>query len=184
LLRKHTIRQFNISLHDAEENIPEAEWGRYLQEVFSFADEQACRSYFSFRLWNEGSESSMRYNAFCETFLKHRYGCCEFEGQGRSMKLSDHIFLQRNARFDWPDGKTEGGERRNCFAMRDQIAILVDGTVVPCCLDADAQINLGNILEQDFKSIIESERAVKIAEGFRRHVAVEPFCKSCGFVMP
>jgi radical SAM protein with 4Fe4S-binding SPASM domain len=184
LLRKHTIRQFNISLHDAEENIPEAEWGRYLQEVFSFADEQACRSYFSFRLWNEGSESSMRYNAFCEAFLKERYGCCEFEGRVRSMKLSDHIFLQRNARFDWPDGKTEGGERRNCFAMRDQIAILVDGTVVPCCLDADAQINLGNILEQDFKSIIESERAVKIAEGFRRHVAVEPFCKSCGFVMP
>jgi MoaA/NifB/PqqE/SkfB family radical SAM enzyme len=45
-------------------------------------------------------------------------------------------------------------------------------------------MNLGNVLEQDFKSIIESERAVKIAEGFRRHVAVEPFCKSCGFVMP
>lgn len=183
LLQNHKIRQYNISLHDAEENIKEERWSDYLQEVFSFAEKESHRSYFSFRLWNEGSDSSVRYNSFCETFLQKRYNC-DFAEKKRNVKLSDHIFLQRNSRFDWPDGQMEGSEKRNCFALRDQIAILVDGTVVPCCLDADAKINLGNVLTQEFSDIIESDRARKIAEGFRRHVAVEPFCKSCGFVMP
>ncbi|HQJ60857.1 MAG TPA: SPASM domain-containing protein, partial [bacterium] len=65
--------------------------------------------------------------------------------------------------------------------LRDQIGILVDGTVVPCCLDSEGSIALGNINTQDFSSIIESERAEAIYEGFSSRNAVEDLCRKCGY---
>jgi len=59
--------------------------------------------------------------------------------------------------------------------------ILVDGTVVPCCLDGEGVINLGNIHESDFSQIVESERANNIFNGFSRREAVEELCRKCGY---
>ena len=36
-----------------------------------------------------------------------------------------------------------------CHALKDQLAILVDGTIVPCCLDNNGDINLGNIYKNE-----------------------------------
>lgn len=65
--------------------------------------------------------------------------------------------------------------------LRNQVAILVDGTVVPCCLDGEGIISLGNINEIDFSKIIDSERANNILDGFSRREAVEELCKKCGY---
>ncbi|WP_312712672.1 SPASM domain-containing protein, partial [Proteiniclasticum ruminis] len=65
--------------------------------------------------------------------------------------------------------------------LKDQVGILTDGTVVPCCLDGEGIINLGNISEQSFFSILSSERAVNLAEGFSRRIAVEELCRKCGY---
>ncbi len=183
ILVHHKIRQYNISLHDAEENLPESEWGSYLENVTSFAQDQNENSYFSLRLWNEGSESSILYNQFCETFLKDKFAVEEMENRC-NLKLADHIFLQRSSRFAWPGGDGKGSEERNCYALRDHIAILSDGTVVPCCLDADGNMSLGNIMQESLETILRKERTQRIAEGFRQHRVVESFCKTCGFIMP
>ena len=98
--------------------------------------------------------------------------------------MSDHIFLQRSARFSWPGEVDLQLKFRKCYALKDHVAILVDGTVVPCCLDADAEMSLGNIFEQDLLTIIESDRAKAILEGFQKGVAVENNNKNCGFVLP
>lgn len=182
ILVRHKIRQYNISLHDAEENLPESEWGSYLENVTSFAKSQNENSYFSLRLWNEGSESSIRYNQVCEAFLQEKFGV-EVTENCRNLKLTDHIFLQRSSRFAWPGGEDKGVEERNCYALRDHIAILSDGTVVPCCLDADGNMALGNILQESLETILQKERSQRIAEGFRQHRVVENFCKTCGFIM-
>jgi radical SAM protein with 4Fe4S-binding SPASM domain len=65
--------------------------------------------------------------------------------------------------------------------LRDQIAILVDGTIVPCCLDADGAMNLGNIFTDDLAEILKAERAQNIRNGFINNTITEIFCKSCGF---
>ncbi len=183
ILVQHKIRQYNISLHDAEENLLESEWGSYLENVTSFAQNQSESSYFSLRLWNEGSESSIRYNQFCEAFLQEKFAV-ELMVNCRNLKLADHIYLQRSSRFGWPGGEEKGEERRNCYALRDHIAVLSDGTVVPCCLDADGNMALGNILQESLETILQKERTQHIAEGFRQHRVVESFCKTCGFIMP
>lgn len=190
LINKHAewllnapIRQFNISLHDAEENIPSGDWEKYWTSVFDFAKEKSKSAYFSFRLWNQGVEASDRYNTLCESFIKH-FWKIDLESDSRNQKLMDHVYLQRSVRFSWPGESVLNHKQRKCYALKDHIAILVDGTVVPCCLDADAEMALGNIFNQDLLSIIESDRAKAILEGFQKGVAVEPICKNCGFVLP
>lgn len=85
-------------------------------------------------------------------------------------------------KFQWPDAdRTTLGEEVFCYGLRNQIGILVDGTVVPCCLDSEGTINLVNIFEESFKDILESKRAKNIFEGFSNRKAVEDLCKKCGY---
>ena len=68
-----------------------------------------------------------------------------------------------------------------CRGLLDHFGILSDGTVVPCCLDSDGIINLGNVFEEELADILASPRARAIPEGFRRRKAVEDLCRRCGF---
>jgi radical SAM protein with 4Fe4S-binding SPASM domain len=72
-------------------------------------------------------------------------------------------------------------EAGKCFGLRNQIAILVNGDVVPCCLDHEGDIKLGNIFYDDLDEIINKERCKSIINGFQSHKLVEPLCKRCGF---
>lgn len=84
--------------------------------------------------------------------------------------------------FDWPDFTApEISSRGFCYALRDQAGILVDGTVVPCCLDRNGSIPLGNIFESDWDSIMNSPRARAIYDGFTARTAVEELCKHCSY---
>lgn len=182
-LKEAPIRQFNISLHDAEENIPEQQWNELWSSLFDFAKEKSNDSYFSFRLWNQGVDSSLRYNSLCQSFIE-KYWNVELLTSLRNQKLMDHVFIQKSARFSWPGEEELNVKRRKCYALKDHIAILVDGTVVPCCLDADAEMALGNIFEEDLSQIVTGKRARLILQGFQNNEAIEPICQNCGFVLP
>ena len=75
------------------------------------------------------------------------------------------------------------GESVFCYGLRDQFGVLSDGSVVPCCLDHDGDITLGNILDTDasLEEILSSERAQKIKNGFTRRYASEELCRRCGY---
>jgi radical SAM protein with 4Fe4S-binding SPASM domain len=97
-------------------------------------------------------------------------------------RLADGIALHAADTFDWPSLAGEDrGARGFCRALRDQAAILADGTVVPCCLDGDGVIDLGNILETDWDSIMTSARARAMYDGFSDRSVVEPLCRRCGY---
>ena len=68
-----------------------------------------------------------------------------------------------------------------CYGLRDQIGVLVDGTVVPCCLDAEGSIALGNLLTQSLEDILNAPRATALRAGFDNRTAVEPLCRRCGY---
>lgn len=86
-------------------------------------------------------------------------------------------------KFKWPSLQVEElGERVFCYGLRDQVGILVDGTVVPCCLDSDGSIALGNIFDNTLEEILSSKRAIDIYNGFSGRKAVEELCKKCGFI--
>ncbi|MBP1663508.1 MAG: Radical domain protein [Bacteroidetes bacterium] len=181
LLTQHPVRQINISLHDAEENIASDNWKEFIENTLNIACELSLSSYISFRLWNQTNPTSKDFNEMCFSLIKDRFQIQEnISGHtGRNVALAPNIWLQLAPRFEWV--KNEKATEKNCYGMRDQIAILSDGSVVPCCIDADASILLGNIFTDQLSDILKSERAQHIKNGFEQHKAVEPYCQTCGF---
>ena len=188
ILISHKIRQVNISLHDAEENIASTNWDNYLESALNFASEAAKDTYICLRLWNTSNESSAKFNEVCLNKIAGKFDISQAtlseNTTGNGLKLSDHIFLQRAPRFEWPDKQKTGTQtKRYCYALRDHIAILADGQVVPCCLDADANMKLGNIFTEELADILKTERATNIKKGFEQRKVVEPICATCGFIV-
>jgi radical SAM protein with 4Fe4S-binding SPASM domain len=188
ILFRHSVRQINISLHDAEENIAPEKWEEYLNTALEFSEKASKNSYVCLRLWNTTNASSSEFNAFFINKIVAKFNLPNetlgSNTNGNGIKLGDHIFLQRAPRFEWPNEKQKGTQtQKNCYALRDHIAILADGQVVPCCLDADANMLLGNIFTQSLSEIINTERARDIRKGFEQRKIVEPICATCGFMV-
>ena len=183
LLLQHPVRQINISLHDAEENIEPEKWKEFILTTLNIATELAKNTYFNFRLWNQTSQSSREFNELCFELMQTKFQleltADLVNNTGRNITLAPNIWLQLAPRFEWI--KNESTPIKNCYGLRDQIAVLSDGSVVPCCIDGDANLLLGNIFTGKLADILQSERAQRIKEGFEQHKAIEPYCHSCGF---
>ena len=92
------------------------------------------------------------------------------------------MYLEHAEKFDWPDlTAVVQSDRIFCYGMRDHIGVLCDGTVVPCCLDHEGDIALGNLFQEDLADILETPRAKAIFDGFRTGNAPEELCRRCGY---
>lgn len=173
------VHKVNISLHSFE-NGNAAEHAKYVQELAEFAEKAAKRGVIVvFRLWNKGYEDEK--NRFAIELLKSKLNG-DWRENTRGIKIADKMFVEYGERFEWPDRNAEiKGERFFCYGLKDQFGILSDGTVVPCCLDSDGVIALGNIFSGDIKEILGSSRAVAMCDGFKRGVATEDLCRRCGY---
>lgn len=187
LISKPALRQLNFSLHSFSANDNALSGDDYLEKIFCFIrrvkEEELL---IHLRLWNLQEDGGSAGNQYVLQRIAQEFGTGAFSEEqlipGNSIKLSEKVYLNQAARFEWPDMKrgVESG-KAFCYGLRDQIAILSDGTVVPCCLDSEGMLNLGNISKQDLKDILTGERARKIYEGFSRREAVEELCKRCGY---
>jgi len=188
ILLPHSIRQINISLHDAEENISPEKWKEYLHSALNFSMTASNKTYISLRLWNSSNTASAAFNTLCLAEISKKFDLSAQEiterTKGNGLKLAEHIFLQKAPRFEWPDENgVKSQTQKNCYALRDHIAILADGQIVPCCLDANANMKLGNIFTDELSEILQSERAQNIKKGFEQRKIVEPICATCGFII-
>lgn len=183
LLRQ--VRQYNFSLHDAAENVPVDELDAYLTSVCSFVKKYQGHCLFSLRFWNAGAEGVSSFNQRCVEVLDREFALTLPADvlQQRCTTLAQGVYLKNAARFMWPGQVKEASSSRACYALRDHIAILSDGSVVPCCLDADAQLCLGNVFTDNLADIIASPKAEAIRKGFLNRKAVETLCQHCGFIL-
>lgn len=173
------LYKISISLHAPEANGAFATDG-YLDGCIGYAMESAGSGTVTvFRLWNmNGADSG---NARILDKL-HKSFPGEWSSNRSGFRLGRNIYLEYGQKFDWPDiGADEISGDLFCYGLRDQIGILADGTVVPCCLDADGVCALGNLLESSLDDILSSERARRIYDGFTNHKAAEPLCRRCGY---
>ena len=183
----NNARQVNISVHALlDSQIKNEE--EYLEDIISFGKKASEKGYpnVSYRLWLEDK---------CEDFSKESYNIISKLAQafnveiprkiskGRNaLKLSENIYISLMNKFEWPDiTKKEERKFGNCLGGKDMIGILADGTVVPCCLDADGVINLGNIFNEDLKDILNGERFKNLTKGFSGSNISESLCKKCTF---
>ena len=173
------LHKVNISLHSFEGDDEEA-FKKYVGELSDFALSAAERGVIVvFRLWNKGFDGGKNDKALA--LLKQNIAGDWLENT-RGIKIRDKIFIEMGDRFTWPDKNADiQGDKFYCYGLRDQFGVLSDGTVVPCCLDSDGVINLGNIFREDIKDILSSKRATDIYDNFKCGKAAEELCKRCGY---
>ena len=192
ILTKPAVRQINFSLHSFDGNEMCKSKEEYINNILSFVHEAINNTniIISLRLWNidKSNESTIEEKKNREILeaiereFKLTYKIEEKVMPGSGIKIADNVYLNQDHEFKWPDLKEDEDDGKGfCYGLRNQVAILVDGTVVPCCLDGEGVINLGNINNSNFSDIIESDRAIRIFDGFSRREAVEELCKKCGY---
>ncbi len=173
------VHKVNLSLHSFEDGSDEAH-ARYVRELAEFANKAAEQgTIVVFRLWNKGCDGGKNEMAL-SLLREHISG--EWKENSRGIRMRERVYLEWGKRFEWPDENAEiKGSKFFCYGLKDQFGILCDGTVVPCCLDSDGVIALGNIFREDIKDILSSERAIAMVEGFRCGEASEELCRRCGY---
>lgn len=173
------VHKVNLSIHSLEE-ADEKHFMSYMTAVSDFA-EKADRSgvIVVFRFWNNGHDNGLNDRVIA--FLKKRLAG-EWSENSRGVRIRNKLFLEWGDRFVWPDKEaTMYGNDVCCYGMRDHFGILCDGTVVPCCLDSDGVIALGNLLNTPLDEILSSPRATAIKKGFECRTASEDLCRRCGY---
>ena len=187
LKNSKSIRQINFSIHSITQN-KNINCKDYLRNIFESSNELTRNSdiKISYRLWNLTNLNNNTENNEIINFIQEFYFLDNLKENllsNPSVKLCSNIFINQDTIFEWPDLNndiiiTHG----RCLALKEQIAILVDGTVVPCCLDNDGTINLGNIYETNLEEILTSKRASNIIKNFQNGQICEELCTKCGFL--
>lgn len=179
LRRSPALHKVNISLHAFEANDLSIPFGEYLRRCFSFGEAMQGEKLVVYRLWNQGG-AEKKNTSILETmetaFPK------PWTAEHRGTRIAERVYLEYGDKFDWPDlTAADGGDRVFCYGLRDQIGILCDGTVVPCCLDHEGDISLGNLFVESLEDILKKPRSMAICEGFKNKAAAEELCRKCGY---
>lgn len=173
------VHKVSISVHSLESGGEKA-FSEYMTGITGFAQSAADAGVIVvFRLWNKGCDGGL--NDRVESFLRSRLPG-EWAENTRGVRIRRKLHLEWGDRFEWPDMEaSEQGREVFCYGLRDHFGVLCDGSVVPCCLDSDGVITLGNIFEKPLEDILASPRARAIADGFERREASEELCRRCGY---
>lgn len=182
LLSSSALRQVNLSLHAF------SEFDDYIHDTLSFAKRANSRGVYTvFRLWNLTQDDEMtKLGLEIMRKIEQAYSLDEpllnSMGGHKSIQIDSHTYVGWEREFTWPSLENEYiSDTGFCYGLRAQIAILVDGTVVPCCLDANGEARLGNIFEQDFNDIIQTKLSKSIKHGFAEKKVVHELCQKCSF---
>lgn len=185
VLKMSNIRQLNLSLHsfekqDVEDKEEQEKLNEYIKNVVNICNDLAeSGTIIRYKLWNQTKSSNKEILEYLEKSYDTKLVNEPYE---RDKKLKDNVFLSIKTPFEWPDmNKENENEKGTCYGLKAQIAILVDGTVVPCCVDNNGDIALGNIFKEPLENILNSKRALDILQGFKDNKCVEELCKKCEY---
>lgn len=179
MLLKHHIKQINVSLH-SENNIK-----NYFLDVFDTCKELRTTTTIIYRIW---TLKNMKINNMSSNIINKIIDYYHLSSDiidkiynDKNIKLESNIYLDKELLFEWPKINNQNDLYGTCLGTRSHIAILSDGEVVPCCLDSNGIINLGNIFENNMEDIINSELFKNINKGFKDNKIICDLCKSCTY---
>ena len=181
--KSNAVRQINFSIHSMvqNENINK----QYLTDIFESVEELKD-SIISYRLWNLQNIKDNNINNDIINQIEDYYNIPNLKQQlleNEFIKLRENVFINQDTEFEWPNLNNKPIiEKGRCLALREQVAILVDGTVVPCCLDNNGDIPIGNIFEETMEDILNKEKSITIKKNFENGAITCNLCKTCGFL--
>lgn len=191
LMLHRRLFQVNISLHSFFDNFPHKDPSNYLERIFSYTERALVERpdmYLNFRLWNLndvlGSQTpnTEMLEQICQRFDFQMPTAIDVR-QRKSINIKNRLYLHFDTEFTWPslDLPVLGSTGR-CYGLSSHFGVLVDGTVVPCCLDKEAAISLGHVSDQPILNILGSNRAQEMIKGFKNRQLIESLCQRCQYI--
>ena len=173
------IYKVNISVHSFEDGST-ADYLDYIRSCYDFADKASAAGILTIlRLWNLGGDEHLNLDTVA--LLKEHFPNEWVDGK-RGARIRDKLHLEFGERFEWPDLTADNyGDEVFCYGLKDHFGVLCDGTVVPCCLDHEGDLPLGNLHQQPIDEILHSPRALAMRQGFTQRKATEELCRRCGY---
>ncbi len=180
VLKKHKcLRQINVSLHSENDE------DEYLDNVFDVCKVLSETVYISYRFWTlQNNVLDKKAIDVVKEIISYYSLSTEIVDKlytDKQIKICNNTYVNKDNLFEWPSLKNKRESNGYCHGTIDHVGILVDGTVVPCCLDGEGITNLGNILSTSFVDILNSDRFINMCEGFRNNICTEELCKKCRF---
>lgn len=183
-----SVRQINFSLQSFAQDEQSSEHPALhnIFELTSQAFTQRPELYINYRLWNLGG----RHEGCNLSILRAIAGYFgvdidpEYQKSraGKAVRLLERLYLHMEPVFTWPEPAGGGAPvRAYCQAPFRQAAILADGSVVPCCLDRNGEMLLGNCFETPLEEILDSPRVRSIRGNFMRKFTTEALCRNCSY---
>lgn len=173
------VHKVSVSLHSFEKDNPTLQQD-YLRKVVQFSEAAAKAGIIVvLRLWNNGFDEG-RNDITLEYLRSSLEG--EWTKNTKGIRIRDKLHIEWGDRFEWPDKSAPiQSDDAFCYGLRDHFGILCDGSVVPCCLDSDGELTLGNIFKDSIDEILNSPTAAAMREGFNKRTAVTDLCRRCGY---
>lgn len=186
LCESPAVQRVSISLHSFEGSGRGDSLEEYLDRCTVFAQAAAGEGKrCALRLWNLDGDAALGANSRNDDILNRlsKVFPRPWKESWQGATLAERVYLEWGERFAWPDLEApEQGGGGFCYGLRDQVGVLCDGTVVPCCLDHEGDIPLGNLFAQPLEDILASGRARAIYDGFSQNRTTEELCRKCGYM--
>lgn len=184
------VRQLNISLNSFNKNSLNMSFEEYINSVLKVCSQKTehyPKPFVNLRLWNlddicsEAQYNKMLFERLGSFFRSDIDEEQIYKEKVKSIRLAPKVLLNFEGYFEWPSLASSHSSDGTCYGLTSHFGILANGTVVPCCLDGDGVINLGNLHENTLKEVLNSKRAQNMIEGFKNFKAVEELCKKCSY---
>ncbi|WP_413291622.1 radical SAM/SPASM domain-containing protein [Bdellovibrio sp. HCB337] len=191
LLLDPIIRQVNFSLHSFHDNYGDKDPSIYLAKIFRFTERAFAERpelYINYRLWNldEPLGVGLQNRSMLERVCKHfdfSFNQDIDVRRNKSVRVKNRLHLHFDTEFTWPSLDLPAlGVKGTCYGLSSHFGVLADGTVVPCCLDKEGKIPLGNVKEALIESILGNERSQTILNGFKNNKLTETLCQRCNYI--
>ncbi len=184
------VKQINISLNAFNKNDTSFSFEQYMQPILSFCHEKIRRkeeSFINLRMWNlDEVMSEKSFNLELFNRLNSEFGVdIKLEElnpkEKKNIRLDYKVLLHFDNYFEWPSLANKNYGHGRCQGLSSHIGILADGRVVPCCLDNDAIMELGDLKIESLDEVLHGERAISIREGFKQGICSEEMCMKCSY---
>lgn len=186
VLLHQSVRQLNISLNSFNKNSPKITLDEYMRPILELCDvklKHYPKPFLNLRLWNidENGSADDFNNKIFNILSKHFNTKINYSGDQKGVRLAPKIILHFDDYFEWPSLSNQIYGDGYCGGLDSHIAILNDGTVVPCCLDYNGIINLGDLKKEKLENILKSEKSKNIRDSFKNKIATEELCQKCSY---
>jgi MoaA/NifB/PqqE/SkfB family radical SAM enzyme len=190
-LSHEAIKQVNFSINSYDANSHKKSLHEYLNPLFEFASycmSEQKEMFVNFRLWNlDESFSAKTFNQKVFEYANAFFGSdlnleMIYAQKPKSIKVGRKVFFAFDDYFQWPSLNNEYCLKEGfCYGLDSHFGVLSSGVVVPCCLDKDGIIHLGNVKTQSLEDILKTKKVKDIQQGFKNFTAVEALCQHCTY---